>query len=818
MLTILNDPSGISGVSRIPLDYSISLQANIERHLSGGADAELRINGLVVDPLTDPRLDIPPSRFDLVTISLRPRGWETLAYIVIAALVAYAVASGQRPAFDESAGKDSPNNKLTGQRNVARAYQAIPDVYGHRRVWPDLIQPSTVEYIDHLKYVTEWMCVSRGLGTISDVRYAETPITDIDGSSWAAFAPAYSAGSYPEHGVTTLTNVYESFESAEVNGQEIPYADAFPEVERIGTYTAVSTSSTFTVSIPDGAYLSQLKGISPGGTARVQFTRTDGTQFTQTCTVLGYTVAAGTATFSFSSTPYSFPTTSWPANESGAATFKITPDGVTTNTLGPYTLPVECDRIWWDIVFLRGLKGSVQFRSEWWQIDASGAEVPGTRQTRDDTLSANTFDQRFWTLKATPTAGRGRYRFQITRLNVQVNDQGADVAKLEEVRAVRYYATKELPGVTVIRVTTKATLAATGFSDRKFNLRWTRHVRELYSDELSPSRNFARTLAHIWAISGNQMSELDIDALEAINAAHGETSPLLRFDGSLDDADMSLGERMAYVADTARCILWRDGTKWTVWRDEATPYPEMQLDYRNLAAGGDSRITYSAHLPATHDGVELEYVDEAGQSKKAYVRLNISSGAPVVGISANPKRLKLLACTTEAQAVNRARLEARKLIYQRVTVSDRALSDAAVLRRGSLVRWIDPNDFGGDGLQAGEVLTINGATITTSEPLQWGGATSGRMTFTGIDGRRLGAPVVCFPGQGGSVILDTVPTGLFTPSPARQCGSRYAFATGLTDAEMESASLYTVTEVRPSASGTVDLSLASYDTRIYSDD
>jgi DNA-binding transcriptional regulator LsrR (DeoR family) len=34
-----------------------------------------------------------------------------------------------------------------------------------------------------------------------------------------------------------------------------------------------------------------------------------------------------------------------------------------------------------------------------------------------------------------------------------------------------------------------------------------------------------------------------IDALAAINTELGETSPLLRFDGSLDDADMSLGVR-----------------------------------------------------------------------------------------------------------------------------------------------------------------------------------------------------------------------------------------------------------------------------------
>jgi hypothetical protein len=45
MLTILNDPAGITGRQHFELDPSISLQANIGRHLHGGADCELRING-----------------------------------------------------------------------------------------------------------------------------------------------------------------------------------------------------------------------------------------------------------------------------------------------------------------------------------------------------------------------------------------------------------------------------------------------------------------------------------------------------------------------------------------------------------------------------------------------------------------------------------------------------------------------------------------------------------------------------------------------------------------------------------------------------
>lgn len=811
MLTIFNDPAGVTGRRTVALDYGATLQANIERHLSGGADAELRINGVVTDPLADPRLDAPPARGDLVTITLRPRGLDpiTWAYIAIGALAVYTVTALRNiPALDGAAGKDSPNNKLTAQTNLARAYQATPDVYGYRRVWPDLIQPSTVEYIDHLKYVTEWLCVSRGKGTITSVQYAETPIGDIDGSSYEVFEPVPVDG-YPERGTTTLNDVYEAFESDEVNGQELPYSVAFVELIRFGSFTTVLGDSFFTVTIADGTSLAKLKSLAPTGTANVSFTYSSGS-FSSTCTVLGYSVSGGDATFTFSSG-------SWGASITESVTFTILPNGADTTVSGPYTLPIECTQIWWNTVFLRGLVGIVNIRAEWWQIDGTGAEISGTRQSQDDTYADNTYDQRFYTKKVQPLAGSGRYRVQFTRLNPKNDDTGADVAKLEEVYAARHFPTKQLPGVTVLRVTTKATLSATGFSDRKFNLRWQRHVRTLTTDTLSASRNFARALAHIWTLAGNDIAGLDTDALAQINAEHGEDSELLRFDGSLDDADMSLGERLQFVANTARCTIWRDGTQWTATRDQARAAPEMQFDYRNLAAGGESVIGYAAHLPASNDGVEVEYVDQTTQAKKAYIRLNISSGGPLVGACVNPKKVKLPGCATMTQAENRAQLEARRLLYQRVTVRDTALADASSLGLGALVRWIDPNDFGGDDLQAGEVRGISGLIIQTSEPIDWHGATTGRILFTGADGKHLGPPNVCFPDAAGVRLL-TLPAGLYLADAERQLGSRYAFAVGLSSDELEAAGLYVASEIRPAANGTVSIALAQYDARMYGGD
>lgn len=814
MLTIINDPAAITGRQRHHWDFSASLQANITSHLPCGGDCELIVDGERVDPITDPRMDLPPQPGCLATVIRRPAGFDPITWAIIAFVGATAVLYSLIPRMPGSAaaGKDSPNNSLTGQSNVARVYQAIPDVYGLRRVWPDLIQPSVVEYIDSVKYVTEWLCIGRGKGTISAVQYAETPIGDIAGSSYEVFEPVPASG-YPEFGSTTILDVVEAFESDEVNGQELVYPAAFAALSLTGDFAAVSGDSFYTLTVPDSPALDDLKSIAPSGTAATAFDYNSlAISYASTDVLTGYVVSGADCILTFATS------TPWPASYVDLGILiSITPNGATTQ--GPFTLPLACERIRWNTVFLRGLKGSVTINAEWWQIDEDGVEVGGTREDQDDTYTADTFDQQFFTTEVTPAGGTGRYRVQFTRTTAQIGDGGTDVAKLEEVYAVRYYPTKVLPGVTVIRVTTKATSEATGFGDRKFNLRWLRHVRQLGSTSLSASRNFARAMAHIWTIGGNDIAGLDVQALADVNEEFGEDSPLLRFDGSLDDADMSLGERMQLVAGTARCLVWRDGQRWTVTRDQARTTPEIQLDYRNLARQGESAISYAAHLPASNDGIEIEYTDETTQAKKAYVRLDITSGTPVAGTSSNPKKVKLPGCATQAQAMNRAQLEARRLLYQRTSVNDTALADGGILYPGALLRWIDPNDFGGDdGMQAGEVMAVAGDVITTSEAIDWKGRASGRVLFTGADGKHLGAPVVCYPEAGRRMRLASVPAGLFVASADRQLGSRYAFAAGLTADELEASGLYTCTEVKPGADGVVSLAFANYDSRIYEAD
>lgn len=828
MLTIQHDPAGISGRERHAWDFALTIQQNVELHLASGFECDAFLNGYRVDPLTDERFDAPPSVADQLWISRRP-GATPIEWFYIASTIfsigaaIYSYRQSQR-SLDEPVVSESPNNKLTAQTNIARAYQAIPDVYGLRRVWPDLLQNSLVEYVNHEKFVTELLCISRGKGTITEQRFADTPIADIEGSNFVAYEPAATPNAFPEFNLTTVPDVVEPFPSPEVNGQTIEEGAALQTISiGNGLGNGIDGGGEFgLMEFPDGPELDDLKAavastvfliLAPSWQYTVTVSSFAASSGTPGFVEFKFYVPAGTSS-AFGSI-FSYAPTRYVAGTTGAA------------SIGPFTLPIDnATRIQWNMVFLRGLKGTVNIRAEWWKIDSAGAEISGTREstigTPLETYSADSYSGRYFTRAVVPAAGAGRYRIEFTRLTADLGN-GADVAQLEGLFALRTYATKTFPGVTVARVTTRATTSATGFRDRKFNVRFARHVRTLASTTLSASRNFGRIMAHVWTLAGEDIADLDTTTLATINSSLGEDSPLLRFDGSLDDANVSLGERLQRIAYHARCDLWRDGAQWTVTRDQTRTAPVLQLDYRNLAAAGDSTISYSAHLPASNDGVEVEYTDETTQATKAYIRKAITSGAPVDGLPQNPLKIQLTGCATQAQAEDRAQLEARRLLYQRTSVADQALADGGMLGLGSLVRWVDPNDFvGDDGLQAGEVMAFAGSTVTLSEPVDFRGNANARIAFTGATGAYLGAAVLCTPGAAANqVILSTVPsylsTGIFVrDGDSVQVGSRYAFGPGLTDAELTAAGLYVVTEVKPRADRTFEIGLVNYDARMYS--
>jgi hypothetical protein len=674
-----------------------------------------------------------------------------------------------------------------------------------------LIQSSSYEYVNNLRVVTEWLCISRGIGAVEDVQYADTKVDTMGGASWQAYYPAPASSGLHEHGTTTLPDITEVYDSPEVNGQELPYAVAWPSVTADAWFVADTGDYTFTIRTNVSTAWDNLLSIVGTGSALVDFFHHGGVErFFQTCQVTSVSTSGGEYTFTFTS-PIQFS-----GNHDESVTAAIRPIGYDYTWVGPYVLPTEGNGLALQIQFPRGLNGTCNFTAEYWRVDAAGVAIPGTTSAYSFDVVANVYDAQYRTHKIAVTQGRYGVRLRRNTVALPANN-GIDIGKWEELSATVYYASKVVPGCTIIKVTTTATKAATAGSERRFNCEFTRHVRPLTGGPQAPSRNFGRAIVNMWEVAGRSPAEIDTDSLAEINDLHGEASPLLRFDYAYTNRDVALGSRMQMAANAARCRIYRDGSQWVTIRDAAQSSPLAQLDYRNLSASGESSLSESGHMPASEDGVEVEYADEVGKNR-AYARLRITSaGAVVVGAGRSPRKVSLAGCRTEVQALNRAHVEARKILYQRRRVSDTALMDVTTVPIGGLVRWVDPDDFlGDDGLQAGEVLALDGLTLTTSEPLHWTTHDSGRISLTDGTGRPR-APVACHPrtdgGQG--CVLAYVPDWLYLRGDGEQASSRYAFGVGLTDAEIEGAGLYVIESKKPAGDGTISIEMVNYDPRIY---
>ena len=143
-----NDPTGATGQEIIDHKGSIT-EFLMSRHF----DYEyltIELNGcsIPVDKNNpDERLFNELCEFDRVLIINSPKGASLIIAAVVAVVAAVAVTL-LMPSInpnDMGVQKDSPNNNLSAQTNQARPYQAIPDILGEPRPYPDLTGEATQE-------------------------------------------------------------------------------------------------------------------------------------------------------------------------------------------------------------------------------------------------------------------------------------------------------------------------------------------------------------------------------------------------------------------------------------------------------------------------------------------------------------------------------------------------------------------------------------------------------------------------------------------------------------------------------------------------
>ena len=784
------------------------------------ADVIIVVNGRELEDSDE--LDFPVTELHTIQIFSQPKGaiGKVLnpVFKLISKVLSFLAPKQSFSASDYNS-KESPNNKLTGQTNVARTYQARPDIYGQVRAYPDLIQPSMFEFINNIKYVTEWMNFGIGRYDIENVRYSESSIGSLAGASYQIYQPG-----------EVIPQSVLGFEFDDVDGQEISGPN---ESNDVPVYSASATTV--------------ISGTFSGGQASVKIVRQASFDYFADLALphsvtfivnVSYATASGNVTKDIKVSADLINVTK---TDDGAIVDPVkyytfffsnltgtdvgnTPVNATVNTTkfvlndnqalaaGPFFSPLAGDQLWIHFMAQLGDGEGADYRITLWKVNDDNSQVPGTTQT----LGGNLFNSRgrsdviYKTVKVTPSGGFGRYSVTIVKTNNSSDSNSLQIAEIHSVRILQNQVHAE---DTLVRVTVQATEQATGVRDRKYNALVKRHTisyelaTRAVDYTLRPSRNFADAVAHTWLVMGEQ-PEATIDLYELYRIA-GNITPaeLGYFDYTFDDEDVSLGARVEMICNAARVIAFWDNGVLTFSRDEKRTTPAALFN-RSNKKGEEFRLTYDMRMPGQYDGVEVEYVSPL-TNKKTYLRYRITAAGIVETAAQTPLKVTLNGCRNEAQARDRALLEVRKLLFSRLRMSGKVLADGEYVYPGDMIIFTDTYDI---NQQDGYIVARRGNIFDTSERISF----EGEMWVVITDS--IGNTTARYPAYprsdtdfGFTAAIPAIQINIFDGVTV-QSPSRYVIAT---QAELDSTQ-WTIAEKKPNTDGTTTLTLTEYSDLIYS--
>ena len=821
MILVCHDPA-MASFERHKIDHSKTWGDNLFALFPSGLDArdwELMLNDKVIEPEAL-NLGAFPMPCDRLIMRNRPLGLETATIIaLVAAAVSIAATFLLQPSFgyDETSSKSS-NNSFSGQTNAPRAYQAQPDIFGRVRAYPDIVSPAVVEYVNNDRTLKHYFWLSRGSIEVSDVRYADTDIGD------------YTNSQYFVYDNVPIPTVIEQFANAAVDNNILigtnegePTGHIFDEPVVSGT---VSPDGTLEFSVNENSAVVAVYDDFMAGKSgvNVSFSYTNpfgGTSsYTGSGEITSVTLIPPVSPDTITKYSFSISTDS-KVFFGGDLVGNVGVETLSGTLVGPFTMPVDSDQIWYNIAFQRGLKGGAGIESEWWAIDQNGIEIAGSRQTEYFICEGDTADQKFYTRKVTPSYGLARYKFQIKRTNPADNTNYLDQASLESLFSVRIknnvlYQINGIGGTAIV-VESKATDTSTSSGQLKFNCIAERKVITVNGDgtinsTLAKSRRICDSVAHHMIIDGSvSPSKIDLKGLVDIQNSITPAS-FGYFDYTFDDANVPLGDRITTMCDVGRILVNREGSKYVFVRDEAQAAPVAVFD-RRTTSGSEYNLTISPTNTDGKDCVQVEWVDVDDTNTKKYINVSWDStlNKPKHGYGINARKVTLNGCSNYEQALDRAELEMRKLVYQREYVTDTALNDAEYTWRGDRVRWIDVADV---GVSSGEVIGYDSANgiYHTSEECDFGdklsqykvaitdqyGYASSFVTATAVPGKNKAFQAIA----GTPIIANGITT---------QLGSRFLLVKS-TEVDMHD---FILASKRPNGDGTFSIELVQYDSRIY---
>lgn len=682
-----------------------------------------RENEINKDNFNDINRTIKPN--DIINIVHRPLGAELFYALIISIIVSVVLAPDispppqtENPNFPKT--NESPNNRLTGQSNLARPLGRIPDIYGRMRVYPDLGAKTVTEFINHIKFVTEYLIIGRGSYDFEDIKSGETLISNIVGSEVTIFEPG-----------DLIPELLDVTASNEVNGQEVkaPNDDSLFSTSA-SDISFVQSTKTFTGDTPGlNTGLAAFQGLTIGSEFIISGTTSNEGPFTFDSFSEGVTEAEPPDFEGFPT--YTIGVLETVVNEDVVTEVLFEADsGASTDTVGPFIVPGSTEEVWFDIIAARGLADrrsgssinvSVSFQLILDLIDSTG-NIINTEKTTVSIVD-NTLDQRFYTFKVTPFSPGSRYQASVHRLSNTVNDSAYyDTTKWSGLSGVERLINFDQGDVTSIVLTTQATDQAIKSQERKFNAIVTRKLRTYTTaggviiPALTATAKFADALLEHMTNSfiGNKpLSDIDLDELytiqEALDTDPIYTDSLGRFSYSFSGDKSSVKDELITIANACRVYIKKNGNKLEFSRDEVQTTRTTLFNTRNKKPRSEKK-SIRLQRPSDNDGVEIQWIYE--DSGEAFTE-EFNDGSAV-----NPKKIEATGIRNFKQAWNRGNIEFSKLKLQRESVKFESTKEGLLVQVGDRVANADGTDV---QTQSGEVKSLSTLTVETYTEIDFDG-------------------------------------------------------------------------------------------------
>ena len=747
---------------------------------------------------------------DIVSIIHQPLGTELLVALIIAVVAIVLIPDISPPPRVENPNfpktNESPNNRLSGQTNIARPLARIPDIYGRSRVYPDLGAKTATEFISHVKFVTEYLIIGRGEYDLDELKSGETLIGNLDGTSTEIYNPG-----------DLIPSLLDVTDSNEVNGQEVKAPND------TGEFSTSATNVTFTAS-------TKIFGTAAGNPLNIGmtdfFALTAGDQFDVSGT------GSNDGTYTFVAFTYGV-TLDVEVEETLVDEFVATSvdfdetAGTDPSTQGPFIVPTNTEEVWVDLQCPRGLADrrsgtsvtiTVLFDVILEELDEFGAVI-GT-ETFPISIADDTLDARFYTFKITPGNPGNDYQCTVQRLTDTENDASYyDTTKWTRLGGVAELTNFDQGNITSIVLTSQATDQATKAQQRKFNTIATRKLRSYDTGTSSITPTLTASLKMADALFehltnefiGNKAdSDIDLEGLYAIqdaldtDAIYGDT--LGRFCYSFSDERAGVRDELLVIANSCRVVIKKIGDSIEFTRDEIRDVRTTLFNSRNKKPRSENKSRH-LHKPSDQDGIEIQWrYEDTGET--------FTETFEPAGGALNPKKIDAAGIRNFNQAWNRGKIEFLKLKLQRESVKFDSTKEGLFVEVGDRVANADGTDV---TAQNGEVKNVDGLNIETYTPIDFQGNLNATVIMRDESGNVSDEINVTPRGDSlNGFTLDNSPgfTLYVRGNLGYQVGTLYTFA--LTGEERIRD--YILQKRSPKSDNYVTLELLNYDPAVYGPD